>query len=68
MNVLYLKPAEKISRYVQAILVIEKGQMTGAFRLPLFANGTPTLLFSTTPGQIGTNTYQLMLFGQTVMP
>ena len=36
--------------------------------LPLFANGTPTLVFQTTKGQIKNQSNHLTLFGQTVLP
>lgn len=35
---------------------------------PLFANGTPTLLFQTKKGQLSTGSNYLTLFGQTVCP
>ncbi len=61
-------PDEKISGFVQSILVIENFQVTTPFVLPLFANGTPTLLFQTTKGKIKGNSNNLTLFGQTVFP
>ena len=61
-------PTERISPYVEAILVIKNEQVTNPFVLPLFANGMPTLLFSTVAGRIGNNSHHLMLFGQTVLP
>jgi AraC-like DNA-binding protein len=68
MNVTYKKPADKLSEYVQDILVIEKYHVTVPFCLPLFANGTPTLLFHTAQGQFKTNSGYLTLFGQTILP
>jgi len=68
MNVLYPAPAAHLEGYVKEILVIEHDQVTGLFSLPLFANGMPTLLFSTAPAQIGSQTGHLFLFGQTVRP
>jgi len=68
MNLFYQQPAEGISAYVEAIMVMENVGMVTPFWLPLFANGTPTLLFSTAPGLIGTEQHQLILFGQTVAP
>ncbi len=59
---------EKISDYVQNILVIENFQVTNPFVLPLYANGSPTLLFQTAKGKIKGNSNNLTLFGQTVFP
>ena len=61
-------PDEKISDFVQSILVIENFKVSTPFVLPLFANGTPTLLFQTTKGKIKGNSNNLTLFGQTVFP
>lgn len=61
-------PGEKISEYVHSILVIENYQVTNPFILPLYANGSPTLLFQTAKGTIKGNTNNLTLFGQTVFP
>ena len=68
MNVTYKKPTDKLSEYVQDILVIENYHVTVPFCLPLFANGTPTLLFHTAQGQIKKNSGYLTLFGQTILP
>jgi AraC-like DNA-binding protein len=68
MKVSYLKPPDKISEYVQEILVLENHWTITPFVLPLFANGTPTLLFQTAKGQIKNNSNYLTLFGQTVLP
>ena len=68
MKAYYLEPAEKIAEYVQEILVMENHQALSPFVLPLFANGTPTLLFQTVKGQIKNNSNYLTLFGQTVLP
>ena len=69
MKVTTPTPAEKISDYVERILVIESYSLTTPFALPLFANGTPTLLFLTTTASINGNaTNYLTLFGQTVFP
>ncbi|MDG3581818.1 helix-turn-helix domain-containing protein [Galbibacter pacificus] len=61
-------PNKKTSDYVQNILVIENFQVTNPFVLPLFANGTPTLLFQTTKGELNGSSNNLTLFGQTVIP
>jgi AraC-like DNA-binding protein len=68
MNVTYKKPTEKLSEYVQDILVIENYHVTVPFCLPLFANGTPTLLFHTAHGQFKKSSGHLTLFGQTILP
>jgi hypothetical protein len=68
MKANYLKPSEIISEYVENILVIENDHVATPFILPLFANGTPTLLFQTVKGKVGDNKNYLTLFGQTVLP
>ncbi|HYC28086.1 MAG TPA: DUF6597 domain-containing transcriptional factor, partial [Chitinophagaceae bacterium] len=62
-------PTERVSGYVERILVIDNYSINNQFTLPLFANGTPTLLFLTTKASINGNaTNYLTLFGQTVFP
>ena len=68
MKVSNLVPCEKISNYVERILVIEDVLVTNPFTLPLYANGAPTLLFQTAKGIIKNNSNNLTLFGQTVFP
>lgn len=68
MKVSYLKPADKIAEYVQEILVLEDHWTGNPFVLPLFANGSPTLLFQTAKGNIQNSSNYLTLFGQTVVP
>ena len=68
MKVTYPTPADKVSEYVQGILVVEKYRLTNPFYLPLFANGTPTLLFQTSKAQIKNNSNYLTLFGQILLP
>lgn len=60
--------ADSVSGYVKGILVIENYQGRKPFTLPLFANGTPTLVFQTTKGQLKNQSNYLTLFGQTVLP
>lgn len=60
--------ADRVSEYVKGILVIENYQNKKPFMLPLFANGTPTLVFQTAKGQIKNQSNYLTLFGQTVLP
>src|SRR5215467_601125 len=62
-------PSDKIADHVHRILVIENYSVTNPFALPLFANGSPTLLFLTTKATIDNNAANhLTLFGQTVFP
>jgi len=62
-------PSGKIAAHVHRILVIENYHLTNPFTLPLFANGSPTLLFLTTKAAIDNKaTSHLTLFGQTVYP
>ena len=68
MKVTYPTPPERVSEFVQGILVLENYQSTNFFELPLFANGTPTLLFQTKKGQLSAGSNYLTLFGQTVSP
>ncbi len=68
MKIYYPTPSAKVSTYVKSILVIENGQVLSPFVLPLFANGTPTLLFTTAAGRMDGNNCHLMLFGQTIYP
>jgi len=68
MNVTYKKPADKVSEYVQDILIIENYHVAIPFCLPLFANGTPTVLFHTAQGHYKKNSGYLTLFGQTIFP
>jgi len=68
MKIYYPIPSNKISEYVQGIFVIENNWVTSPFLLPLFANGTPTLLFQTTKAQIKNSSNYLTLFGQTISP
>ena len=61
-------PSAKITDYVHEILVIENFHVINPFILPLYANGSPTLLFQTAKGKINGNWNNLTLFGQTVFP
>jgi AraC-like DNA-binding protein len=68
MNVSYPIPAAYVSDYVQSIMVIENQDVTAPFALPLFANGTPALVFQTAKGYIKDKASHLTLFGQSVLP
>jgi AraC-like DNA-binding protein len=60
--------SDRVSAYVKGIFIIENDQNNKPFMLPLFANGTPTLVFQTTKGQLRNQSNYLTLFGQTVAP
>jgi AraC-like DNA-binding protein len=69
MQTKHLKPNPEVAAFVEWILVIEDGLLTVPFALPLFANGTPTLLFISAKGSIANKpAAHLTLFGQTVLP
>jgi len=69
MKVRNLIPGERISDYVERILIIEHNDITVPVSLPLFANGSPTLVFTSTRGTIRNNSKaHLILFGQTILP
>ena len=68
MKVLHPIIADRVSAYVKGILVIENYQNIKPFTLPIFANGTPTLVFQTAKGKIKNQSNHLTLFGQTVLP
>jgi AraC-like DNA-binding protein len=69
MIVRNLTPKANIAAYVERILVIEDHQITSPFSLPLFANGSPTLVFNSVRGTIkNAPTTHLTLFGQTILP
>jgi len=62
-------PSQRVADYVERILIIDDYSMNFPFALPLFANGTPTLLFLSAKASIqGKSTSYLTLFGQTVFP
>jgi len=67
MNVKSFHPSPAISAYVTSILVIENSAETNGFVVPLYANGSPTIIFQSAKavsarGSVGS----LMLYGQTV--
>ena len=64
-----LVPHHTISAYVDRILILENRGFSRPFTLPLYANGVPTLLFTSVKGKLdGGTTNHLTLFGQTVVP
>lgn len=69
MNAQHLAPHDTISGYVDRLLVIENKGFEKPFVLPLYANGVPTLLYTSVKGKVGSNSANhLTLFGQTVWP
>lgn len=69
MNYGYTIPPPPISDYVREILVIDDFKITNPFTLPLFANGSPTLVFQTKKTLLNkTPAGHFTLFGQTIQP
>lgn len=69
MNISTLSPPGSIAAHVDSILVIEDNTRTGSFILPLYANGSPTLVFQTSKGdRSGKSVGYLTLYGQTIRP
>ena len=69
MKVKNLKPNIQIAEYVERLLVIENSPSNDSFSLPLFANGSPTLLFISPKAVMGNKAAShLTLFGQTLFP
>ena len=54
MKVIHPIIADRVSAYVKGILVIENYQNMKPFTLPIFANGTPTLVFQTAKPYLAT--------------
>jgi AraC-like DNA-binding protein len=62
-------PHPIISSHVDKILVIKNKGFIKPFNLPLYANGVPTLLYTSIKGDLnGRGSSHLTLFGQTVLP
>jgi AraC-like DNA-binding protein len=62
-------PQLSISKYVSSILVIENYNQQNNFIVPLYANGSPTLVFNTAKATTNnTNVNHLTLYGQTITP
>lgn len=69
MNIQSLLPPAALSSYVRSIMVIEHPQDRDGFVLPLYANGTPTLVFQSTRGQRnGSQVGHISVYGQAVAP
>jgi AraC-like DNA-binding protein len=69
MNSKSLLPPFSISAYVSSILVIENSTKTDGFVVPLYANGSPTIIFlSAKAVSRRQSAGHFMLYGQTVAP
>lgn len=69
MRVQNITPSKTVSDYVERILVIEYESFVTPFVLPLYANGVPSLLFTSVKGEFRNgNANYLTLFGQTTAP
>jgi AraC-like DNA-binding protein len=69
MKIQTLLPPLSISKYVSSIFVIENYNQRNDFILPLYANGSPTLVFNTAKSTgKNKNIDHLTLYGQTINP
>lgn len=69
MNTKSLGPSSTISEYVSSILVIENENYISDFILPLYANGSPTIVFQTAKASKKNSTVgHITLYGQTIEP
>src|SRR5690349_13642532 len=69
MNLKSFLPPISIAEFVSSILVIESLDFREEFILPLYANGSPTIIFQTSTAIKGDKTIgNLTLYGQTVLP
>src|SRR5258705_4870467 len=69
MKIITILPQTSISTYVSSILVIENCNQQNDFVLPLFANGSPTLVFNSAEATSkNKNINHLTLYGQTIKP
>jgi AraC-like DNA-binding protein len=69
MNIKSFLPPSAISDYVSSILLIESPGKTNGFVVPLYANGSPTIIFlSAKATSQRQNAGHLMLYGQTLLP
>jgi AraC-like DNA-binding protein len=69
MNSFYRKVPASIEEYVSGILVIDNYTVEGSFALPLFANGSPTLVFTTKKALLQAQPAgHFTMFGQTISP
>lgn len=69
MNTKSFLPPLTITGYVSSILVIENLDYKSDFMLPLYANGSPTIVFQTANAVKQNRTIgKLTLYGQTILP
>jgi AraC-like DNA-binding protein len=69
MNLRSFLPPVSIAEYVSSILVIESLEFSEEFILPLYANGSPTIIFQTSKAtKQNTTIGNLTLYGQAVLP
>lgn len=69
MKTQIITPQLSISKYVSNVLVIENYNQWNNFILPLYANGSPTLVFNTSKATSkNKNVSHLTLYGQTIKP
>jgi hypothetical protein len=69
MNVKSFLPPSTISDYVSSIMLIENPRKTNGFVVPLYANGSPTIIFLSAKAKSQRqNAGHLMLYGQTLAP
>ena len=68
MQAQYLLPSPRLASLVNGILVI-RHELAHPFTLPLFANGSPAIVFQTAVAETGTEKVgHLTLYGQTIQP
>ena len=69
MKIQTIIPEFPISKYVSSILIIENYNQLNDFILPLYANGSPTLVFNNKKAMNNKgNVNHLTLYGQTIKP
>jgi AraC-like DNA-binding protein len=69
MNLKSFLPPVSVAEFVSSILVLENFDFKEEFILPLYANGSPTIIFQTANPIKGDKTIgNLTLYGQTVLP
>src|SRR5688572_14543603 len=69
MNSFYRKVPPAIEEHVSGILVMDNFPVEGSFALPVFANGSPTLVFTIKKALLQQERAgHFTLFGQTIKP
>jgi AraC-like DNA-binding protein len=61
-------PADTVSNYVHAIIVMEESRLLQDMTIPLVAKGYPSIVFQCTRDRNGGAVEQLVLYGQNVQP